>query len=102
MKTIAFNALHSNGASAVSVLRAQARRAQRESAISKDESLLYEGEQQRLRADNEVWDRPHSTLRMKLQPGTCPFPVLGFWGKITMPNAGTMAYRRYLPSTTSI
>ena len=22
-----------------------------------------------------------TTLRMKLQPGICPFPVLGFWGK---------------------
>ena len=42
------------------------------------------------------------TLGMKLQPGICPFPVLGFWGKNTMPYAGTMAYRRYFPSTTSI
>ena len=36
---------------------------------------------------------------MQLQPGTCPFPVLEFWGKMTMPNAGIMAYRRDLPST---
>ena len=43
-----------------------------------------------------------ATLRMQLQPGTCPFPVLGFWGKITMPSAGIMAYRRDLPSTTRI
>ena len=35
-----------------------------------------------------------STLRLQLEPETFPFPVLGFWGKITMPNAGTMAYRR--------
>ena len=32
----------------------------------------------------------------------CPFPVLGFWGKATMPYAGTMAYCRKGPSTTSI
>ena len=44
----------------------------------------------------------HATLRMQLQPGTCPSPVLGFWGKMTMPNAGIMAYRRDLPSTTRI
>ena len=43
-----------------------------------------------------------NTLRMRLQPGTCPFSVLGFWGNMTMPSAGTMAYRRYLPSTTMI
>ena len=44
-----------------------------------------------------------TVLRMKqhVQPGICPFPVLGFWGKNTMPHAGTMAYRRYFPSTTS-
>ena len=42
------------------------------------------------------------TLRMQLQPGPCPFSVLGFWGKMTMPNAGTMAYRRDFPSTTRI
>ena len=35
--------------------------------------------------------------RPELQPGTCPLPVLGFWGKMTMPNAGIMGYRRYLP-----
>ena len=29
-------------------------------------------------------------------------PVLGFWGEITMPSAGIMAYRRDLPSTTKI
>ena len=29
-----------------------------------------------------------SMLRMRLQPGICPFPVLGFWGKNTMPYAG--------------
>ena len=39
-----------------------------------------------------------ATLRMQLQPGTCPFPVPRFGGKITMPNAGIMAY----PSTTRI
>ena len=43
-----------------------------------------------------------STLRMQLQPATCPFPVLGLWGKMTMPNAGIMAYRRDFPSTTRI
>ena len=43
-----------------------------------------------------------ATLRMQLQPGTCPFPELRLWGKMTMPNAGTMAYRRDLPSTTRI
>ena len=43
-----------------------------------------------------------STLRMQLQPGIFPFPVLGFGGKFTMPNAGTMRYRRDLPSTTRI
>ena len=42
------------------------------------------------------------TLRMQLQPGTCPFTVLRFWGKMPMPNAGNMAYRRDFPSTTSI
>ena len=41
-------------------------------------------------------------LRMQLQPGICPFPVLGFWGKITMPSAGIMTYRRDFPSTTRI
>ena len=43
-------------------------------------------------------------LRMKLlvQPGIFPIPVLGFWGKIAMPNARTMAYRRDFPSTTGI
>ena len=35
-------------------------------------------------------------------PGACPSPVLGLWGKMTMPDAGTMAYRRDLPSTTRI
>ena len=45
---------------------------------------------------------PISTLIMQLHPGTCPFPVLGFWGKITMPDAGTMADRRYFPSTIRI
>ena len=29
-----------------------------------------------------------STLRMQLQHGTCPFSVLGFWGKMTMSSAG--------------
>ena len=43
-----------------------------------------------------------TTLRMQLQPGICPFSVLGFWGKMTMPSAGIMAYRRDLPSTTRI
>ena len=43
-----------------------------------------------------------STLRMQLQPGICPSPVLRFWGKMTMSNAGTMAYRRDFPSTTRI
>ena len=38
-----------------------------------------------------------TTLRMKLQPGICPFSVLIFWGKNTMPfkNPG-------LPYTTSL
>ena len=39
-----------------------------------------------------------ATQRMQLQPGICLFSVLGFWGKISMPNAGIMAYRRDLPS----
>ena len=47
-----------------------------------------------------------STLRMhaqlQLQPGTCPFPVLRFWGKMTIPNDGAIAYRRDFPSTTRI
>ena len=34
-----------------------------------------------------------------LPPGIFPFAVLGLWGKLTMPNAGTMAYRRDLPSS---
>ena len=42
-----------------------------------------------------------STLRMQLQPGACPFPVLRFRGKITVPNAGTIALRRDFSSTTS-
>ena len=42
------------------------------------------------------------TLRMQLQPGTCPFSVLGFWGTMTMPSASIMAYRRDFPSTTRI
>ena len=33
-----------------------------------------------------------STLRMKLQTGICPLSVLRFWGKNTMPYAGTMAH----------
>ena len=43
-------------------------------------------------------------FRMQLQPGTCPFPVLRFWGKITMPNSGitVRTYSRELPSTTRI
>ena len=45
---------------------------------------------------------PCPTLRMQLQPGTCPFSVLGLWGKITIPSAGIMVYRRDLPSTTGI
>ena len=43
-----------------------------------------------------------TTLRMQLQPGTCPFSVLGFWGNMTMPSAGIMTYRRDFPSTTRI
>ena len=48
---------------------------------------------------------PLTTLRM--QPPSSlesahPVPVLRFWGKMTMPNAGTMAYRRDFPSTTRI
>ena len=43
-----------------------------------------------------------TTLRMQIQPGTFPFPVLRFLGKMTMPNAGTMAYRRYYLATTRI
>ena len=41
-------------------------------------------------------------LTMQLQPGTCPFPVQGFWGELTMLNAGIMACCRDLPSTTRI
>ena len=47
----------------------------------------------------QSWD---ATLRMQLQPGTCQFPVLRFWGKMTMPNAGTIAHRWDFPSTTRI
>ena len=43
-----------------------------------------------------------SALRSQPQPATCPSPVLGFWGKMSTPNAGIMAYRRDFPSTTRI
>ena len=33
-------------------------------------------------------DQPRIGLRMQLQPEICPFSVLGFRGKMTMPNAG--------------
>ena len=38
-----------------------------------------------------------TTLRMKLQLGICPFPVLGLWGKNTMPHAVTMAFTGIYP-----
>ena len=48
-----------------------------------------------------VWVLNMSTLKMKLQPGICPFPALGF--RLITPNqyAGTMTFHRDLPSTTS-
>ena len=43
-----------------------------------------------------------SNPRLQVTHGTCSIPVLKLGGKMTMPNAGTMAYRRDLPSTTRI
>ena len=64
---------------------------------------VTEEDVENVESDAEEFGARHMpTLRMQLQPGICPFPVLGFWGTMTMPNAGTMAYRRDLPSTTRI
>ena len=51
-----------------------------------DAFLVVQGEgvagSQRARSGGRgIGSRGHSTLRMKLQPGFCPFPALAFWGK---------------------
>ena len=45
------------------------------------------------RADVLIWDATKFTLTKNATPIT----LLRFWGKMTMPNAGIMAYRRARP-----
>ena len=43
-----------------------------------------------------------NALNSTLEPAHSQYDVLRFWGKMTMPNAGTMLHRRDFPSTTRI